>query len=393
MPGFTLHIFLSSIESETRLFKEADFTLRNEICTRVAVIGLWKEGLATQETTESGLEIRRLQTILQLYRHVALLRQVRLIRKFVALISFLQYAFACIFIARKKRPDHVGCHNAIMLPVAWAAARWSGATLEYLPHELETQRSGLKGVAKRVTEFVERRFITSARNVVAVCDPIKEWYEKAYGLTNVRVVRNVPEKDAVQIRPLPEGGFRERFGIPDSATVFIYQGLFSIDRGIETLLETFATVDPARSHLVLMGYGDDFYQAMIDDAVAKRVNIHFQPAVSREWIVSYSSNADVGVFISERASLSYRYALPNKFFEWAHAGLPILVSDNLEYQASLLKEGGFGWVAPLNELTSAVRRISELDLSPYCENARRYAATAMWDEDAKAFADVYGSGR
>lgn len=393
MPGFTLHIFLSSIESETRLYKEADFTLRAGICARVAVVGLWREGLATQETTDYGLEIRRLQTMVRRYRNAALLRRVGLLRKVVAMLSLFQYAFACIVTARQMRPDHVSCHNAIMLPVACAAARWSGATLEYLPHELETQRSGLNGLAKWVTALVERRFILSARNVVVVCDPIKEWYENTYGLTNVHLVRNVPEKDAVQVRPLPEGGFRERFGIPDSATVFIYQGLFSTGRGIETLLDTFAALDPARSHLVLMGYGDASYQAIIDEAAASRANVHFQPAVAREWIVSYSASADVGIFISERASLSYRYALPNKFFEWAHAGLPILVSDNLEYQASLLKEGRFGWDAPLNELTSAVRRISEIDIGPYTDNARRYAATAMWDEDAKAFADVYGSSR
>ena len=78
---------------------------------------------------------------------------------------------------------------------------------------------------------------------------------------------------------------------------------------------------------------------------------------------------------------------------WANAGLPILVSDNLEYQASLLKEGGFGWDAPLNELTSAVKRISEIDFTSFTDNARRYAATAVWEEDAKAFAEVYGSRR
>jgi len=389
MPGFTLHIFLSSIQSESRLFKEADFTLRAGICSRVAVVGLWNEGLATQETTDYGLEIRRLQTLVRRYRNAAVLDRFGLLRRAVALLSLFQYAFACIATARQLRPDHVSCHNAIMLPVAWTAARWSGATLEYLPHELETQRLGLNGVAKRATAFVERRFIRSVRNVVVVCDPIKEWYENTYGLTNVHVVRNVPEKDAVQVRPIPEGGFRERFGIPNSATVFIYQGLFSAGRGIETLLETFAKRDLAQSHLVLMGYGDASYRGMIEQVAANRANVHFQPAVAREWIVSYSAGADVGIFISERASLSYRYALPNKFFEWAHAGLPILVSDNLEYQASLLQKGGFGWNAPLSDLTSTVKRISDTNLKYYTDNAQRFAATAVWDEDAKIFAHIY----
>lgn len=391
MSGLTLHIFLSSIESETRLYKEAAYTLGASICERVTVLGLWSDGLATQETTDYGLEIRRLPTMVRRYRNVVLVRRSRLLRKVLALLSLIEYVFACILTARRMRPDHVSCHNAVMLPVAWAAARWSHATLEYLPHELETQRTGLTGMAKRITIFVERRFIRSARNVVVVCDRIRNWYEITYGLTNVLVVRNVPERNAVQIRPIPEGGFRQRFHIPDSARVFVYQGLFSVGRGIETLLDTFAKLDRRRCHLVLMGYGDEYYQAMIDKAAQMHDNIHCQPAVSREWIVSYSASADVGIFISERASLSYRYALPNKFFEWAHAGLPIMVSENLEYQADLLREGQFGWSTPLADLVDAVRAVADADLTPFIENAQRYAASAVWEEDARAFAHVYRS--
>lgn len=391
MTKFALHIFLSTIENETRLYKEAAYNLQGGICTRVTVLGLWNEGLAVQETTDYGLQIRRLKTMARRYRSSALLRRFALLRKSVALVSLVQYAFACVFVARKMQPDHISCHNAVMLPVAWAASRLSGATLEYLPHELETQRTGLASMAKRATAYIERRFIHAARNVVVVCDPIREWYENAYGLTNVRVVRNVPEKGAVRIRDIPEGGFREQFDIPDSAKVFIYQGLFSAGRGIEALLNCFKTLDAEKGHLVLMGYGENHYQAMIDAATQQYQNIHFQPAVTREWIISYSASADVGIFISERASLSYRYALPNKFFEWAHAGLPILVSENLEYQAKLLREGDFGWAAPLDGLSQAVENISQSDLKKFTQNARKYAADAVWDQDAKVFAEVYST--
>ncbi len=391
MSGRILHIFLSSIENETRLYKEASYTLRTGICERVAVLGLWSHGLATQETTDYGLEIRRLPTMVRRYRNASFLRRYWILRKVLAFLSIIEYAFACIQAARKIKPDHVSCHNAIMLPVAWAVTRWTRSTLVYLPHELETERTGLTGIAKQTTALIEQIFIRSARNVVVVCDPIRKWYENAYGLTNVHVVRNVPEKDAVKVCVIPEGGFRERFGIAESAKVFIYQGLFSAGRGIEALVDTFSQLAPERFHLVLMGYGEDKYHDMIVKAAAKHTNIHLQPAVKRDCIVSYSAGADVGIFISESGSLSYRYALPNKLFEWAHAGLPILVSDNLEYLTSLVTEGEFGWATPIGELPAAVMRIADAELAPYAENARHYAAGAVWDEDAKIFAHIYGS--
>lgn len=389
MSRFTLHIFLSSIESETRLYKEAAYTLSEGICSRVAVLGLWRDGLATDEVTDYGLEIHRLPTMIRKYRDRALVRRFEPLRKLLALLSLFQYIVASILMAKRLRPDHISCHNASMLPVSWAAARLSGATLEYLPHELETQRSGLTGLKKKVVTWIERRFIHSARNVVVVCDPIRDWYQDAYGLTNLHVVRNVPEQDAMQVRDIPEDSLRQQFAIPDSACVFIYQGLFSPGRGIEALIEAFKRLDPAKSHIVFMGYGDDVSQASIDAATATCTNIHFQPAVPRKWIISYSAQADIGVFISENVSLSYRYALPNKFFEWAHAGLPILVSDNLEYQADLLTKDGFGWATPLDRLEQTLTELSEIDLSPFITKARGFASSAVWEKDAKAFATVY----
>ena len=389
MNKFALHIFLSSIESETRLYKEAAYCLKNGIYNKVSVLGLWNEGLAVQETTDYGLEIWRLRTIIRRYRSSLLLRRFGLLRKFVAVLSFIQYSLRCIIVTIKARPDHISCHNAVMLPIAFVSARLSGATLEYLPHELETQRTGLNGIYKRAIILIEWLFIHSARNVVVVCDPIREWYENAYNLKNVYVVRNVPEKDAIHIRELPSEDFRKKFDISDNAKVFIYQGLFSAGRGIENLLECFKNLDPNKCHLVLMGYGESDYQDIIDISSQQYPNIHFHPAVEREWIISYSASADVGIFISERASLSYRYALPNKFFEWAHAGLPIIVSENLEYQAKLLREGNFGWSGTVDELTETVDKISQIDLTEFTQNARKYSVDAVWEKDAKVFAQVY----
>ena len=391
MNSFTLHIFLSTIESETRLYKEVAYTLESGICDRVAVLGLWKKGLETSEITEFGLEIYRKQTMIRRWRNSAVLRRVGVLRRVVALLSLVQYTLTCLFAVRRMQPDHVSCHNALMLPVAWAAARFSGATLEYLPHELETERAGLGGFAKKLTKMVERSFIHSARNVVVVCEPIRDWYRSAYELENIHVVRNVPERSAVEIRPLPEPGFRERFGVPETATLFIYQGLISMGRGVEGLLDIFGRLDQAKAHIVFMGYAEGGYEDIIDAAVRDHPNIHFQPAVPRDQIVSYSSDADVGIFIVEDAPLSYRYALPNKFFEWVHAGVPVLVSDNLEYLSQLTKESELGWSCRFDCVEAKIREICDNDLAPFVENVRRFAAPAVWDEDAKVFAHVYRS--
>lgn len=389
MSKINLHIYPTTIKNQNRLFKEAQYTLNEGLVDRVIVLGLWHPSQESRETLVSGLEVIRFRTVLRVLRDRRFVKHVPAFRKILAGISLIQYICFALSKAMQMRPEHIACHYVAMLPVAWAAARLSGATLEYLPHELETERSGLTGMKKKLETWIERRFIHSARNVVVVCDPIRDWYESAYGLKNLHVVRNVPERESAQIREISEGGFRQKFAISDRARVFIYQGLFSAGRGIDALLAAFKNLDPAKCHIVFMGYGEEAFEKKVTEGSAAYENIHFQPAVSRDMIVSYSASADIGIFISEKASLSYQFSLPNKFFEWAHAALPILVSDNLKYQADLLANGGFGWSTSLDKLQRTLLELSEIDLTAYIDNAQKYAASAVWEEDAKAFAQVY----
>lgn len=386
-----LHVFLSSIESETRLFKEARYTLEQGIFDRVVVVGLWAKNLKHREVTSYGLEIDRLTVLIRRYGEAKILRRLPLLRKVVAAISMVQFYSLAVLRARQLRPSHVSCHNLMLLPLAWTAARLSGSRLVYVPHELEARRAGLRPVMQRLHEMMERAFIRAASQIVVVCEPIAEWYRDQYGLTNVQVVRNLPERDALEVRPVPSGDFRNRFNISDAATVFIYQGLFGTARGTDRLLEIFSGLDPEVCHLVLMGYGEGTDQSDVDEFVARYSNIHHQPAVPREWIISYTSGADIGLIVVDNAPLSYRYSLPNKFFEYVHAGLPVLVSDNLQHLAEILAAGGIGWSAPYDEIKRKILDLTRTHRMPYQERAKAFALDAVWEVDARVYETVYRS--
>ena len=389
MPKTALHIFFSNVTNETRLFKEAHYVIAEGILDRVIVLGFWADGLEASEVTSGGLEIRRLKTWIRQYKSTALLTRLTTLRKIIRALSLLQYSAKSIAIACRLRPSHVSCHNLSMLPLAWVAARLSGAHLIYVPHELETERACLSGIRKRIETWVEKHFVYLARDVVVVCDPIADWYRATYGLNNVQVVRNVPQQNAVTVRDLPGGGFRKRFSIPDSATVFIYQGMFGPERGTDELLRVFAEIDPNQSHLVLMGYGDPLIEEEIRQNVARYENIHFQPAVAIMDIVSYSAGADVGVWVNNDTSTSYCYSLPNKFYEYGHAGLALVVSENLEYQAQFIRENNLGTVTSYARLKEDITRLSKTDLSGMRTHVQSFAETAVWENDATAYRDVY----
>lgn len=384
-----MHVFVSDVVNETRLFKEVRYTLREEIFDHVIVCGLWAEGLARQEKLSSGLEIRRKVTWIRRPMLRKPLLRMRPLYALVAAWSLVQYAMFVLMQARRLRPSHVSCHNVMLLPLSILAAWLAGGQLIYLPHELETERASTSGKRQALERWIERKLIHKAEQIVVVCDPIADWYAQQYDLHNIHVLRNMPEKEALVCRDIGNKAFRHVFDIPPAATVFIYQGVMGAARGTPALLEIFGSLDAERAHLVLMGYGDPASDAVIHEACARCTNIHYHPAVPIDVITSYTAGADVGLFITQEEALSYRMSLPNKFFEYIHAGLPVLLTDNLEYMRDILTRNNLGWAVPVDEIRNKIDVLSQRPLEQFSGSVAQYAASAVWESDAKILHRVY----
>jgi len=386
-----LHIFLSSIESETRLFKETQYTIQEGVFDRIGVCGLWREGLETFELLSWGLEVYRKKTYLSSHRDWLLSPKAKFLRKLFAMFSLIQYAIFILQKSLKFRPTHITCHNSMLLPLSWLAAKFSGALLIYTPHELETERTHLKGLQKRIEKVSERVFISSCAEVVVVCEPIAKWYVTRYKLKNVWTIRNLPKTLDVSIKNKDRNLLRKIFKIPADSLVVIYQGIFGPARGTSELLKIFSSVECREIHLVLMGLGDESDVLEIKSHVDKYSNIHFQPAVPMKDIVSYTASADIGIFISDITSLSYRYALPNKFFEYLHGGLPVIVSGNLEYLSGIVMGNQLGWVSQFSDVKDTVVSIQPAEVETFKNKVVDYAKDAVWETDAIQYKKIYKS--
>ena len=74
---------------------------------------------------------------------------------------------------------------------------------------------------------------------------------------------------------------------------------------------------------------------------AKRYNIEdrifFIDSVPYEQLAAFSENAYIGLSLIQPISKSYEHALPNKLFEYAIRGLPIICSDLPAMKDMILK--------------------------------------------------------
>ncbi len=337
---------------------------------------------------DTGLKVIRINTVLQSLKTKGHLFVVSsFTRKLLALISIWQYIIAVLFFVVVNQPKFISVHYVKDLPLGYFASILCGARLIYLPHELETERTGLSGIRKKYDQLIESIFIRPVAHTVVVCDPIAEWYRNRYSLNNIHVVRNAPERLSVERNRGENACFRHRFSIPESAVVFIYQGMFGAGRGTDQLIDIFEKLDHKSAHLVLMGFGSASMIQRISTSVCK--NIHFQPSVPRDLIFSYTSGADVGLIFSEANSLSYQLSLPNKYFEYIHAGIPVIVSDNLTYLASIIAQHQIGWSVKFESLHSFVSSFSLDDRAALKSRISECCMHAYWEQDAAIYHSIY----
>ena len=371
-----VHIYPSVLTNESRILKITSSLARCAVFKQIAVIGLWKAGLDRRVEVGSGIELVRIPA-----RSPAGLGGV--IAKLLKAGSWHAGVLASL---RGREVACINCHSLSVLPLSVLIKWWKRCTLVYDPHELETETRGLRGKAQSLARIVERTLIGQANAVCVVNASIARWYQQRYGLDKVWVVRNVPVR--MTSTPLRQGMLRQRIGLAEmtDGKLFIYQGLLAPGRGIDVLIDAFRQLP--QHHVVFMGYGE--MQDRVLAASAELANVHFVPAVPPGEIRDYTSDADAGIALIENECLSYYLCLPNKLFEYAHSGIPSIVSDFPE-MASFVQETGSGWITATDAdaLIALIRSLDPQAWATRQQQAATCGALYGWQEEEPTLLDMY----
>ena len=296
-------------------------------------------------------------------------------------------------LARRERPDAIHAHDAAMLVPGHRAARRVRAKLVYDSHELAT---GVPYRSRGWTALVggiERRIVPRCDAVLTVSDGIAERIQAQYGLPRLpAVVRNLPDLPPPSPGP-PPVDLRVSFGIGD-APLILHHGAVAAGRGGETLIRALALTEGA--HLLFLG-ADGPYAARIERLSAELGvggRAHFHPPVRLEELLSYTSQADLGVTLLEDTCENHRLALPNKAFEYVAAGIPVVASDLPELRR-VVADHGIGWtVDPANPDSVAAGLLTAIDArgdAALRDRVRIAAAELSWEREKTRLLDLYAS--
>ncbi len=192
--------------------------------------------------------------------------------------------------------------------------------LIYDTHEYFTEVPELIG-RKRTRSFwlfIEKMIFPKLKNVITVNDKLAEIYSQKYHVP-ITVIKNVPfDKSFNDVRPI-------KFGNPNQK-VIIYQGSLNMGRGLELMIDAL----PHLKNCILVIIGDGYMLQELKSRVATlglQEKVLFLGKVHPKDLYNFTKNADLGISLEEDLGLNYRYALPNKLFDYIQAGIPVIASD------------------------------------------------------------------
>jgi len=215
--------------------------------------------------------------------------------------------------------------------------------------------------------------------VYTVNESLANIYTQKYNIP-VSFIRNVPT-------------YREA-GSSQTKKRLIYQGALNLGRGIELMIDAMEFLEEYELWIVGRGDIENALKSRAEPLIAQGRKILFTGFVRLEDLPTLTDQAGIGLSLEEDLGLNYRYASPNKVFDYLQAGLVVLVSD-LPEMTKLIKTYQPGEVLKKGERTPQelalkIRSISEHNrYQRYQKNACLAARELNWENEKGKLLTIY----
>ena len=376
----------------------------------VAVLGVASAGGRRQETTAGGVRYVRLPVfpargLSRAYAEFALARRAgHLVRDparwQVTLPSLRWYHRAFARELLQMDPDVVHVHDIHLLDTV--SRTWPQDRRPFVVYDAHEYVAGLAVAGRRTQREVdswaakERDRISSADAVVTVSAEIADRMRAEHALAATpTVVLNAPVRLAVD---LGSRSLRAETVVDPDTPLAVYGGALSAARGLGTVIEALPLVPDLHLAVVAVPFPHPMSGEL--RALAGRLGVgdrvHLVAPVAAHEVPAFLSEADLGVSPIIGAAASYDMAMPNKLFEFLHAGLRIVTSD-IRSMSGFVVDHSLGTVFRQGDVTDCARALLEecatLDSGETPARSAREALleTYSWQQQERALVELFRS--
>lgn len=237
-------------------------------------------------------------------------------------LFYAEYNIRLLIYLLARKSNLLVSNDLDTLPANFAAHKLKRTPIVYDSHEYYTETPELvnRPFVQGIWERIERFIFPKLTDIITVNQSIADLYEKKYG-KKLNVVRNIPRLQT-ESKPLS----REECGLPADKSIILMQGAgINIQRGAEETVEAMKFVDNAI--LLIIGGGDVIGKLK---EMAKNLKLEdkivFKNRLPYPELIRHTRLADIGLTLDKNTNINYRFSLPNKLFDYIHAGIPVLAS-------------------------------------------------------------------
>ena len=234
---------------------------------------------------------------------------------------------------------------------------------------------------------IEKRTVPKVDAMYTVNESIAAIYRKEYN-REVKVVRNISDFKGIKNKKT-----RQELDLPTDKFIVLIQGAgINIDRGAEELIEAIQLVP--NSLLIFVGDGD--VVPLLKIKVKKESlenNIAFFGKRPYAELMNFTMVSDLGISMDKDTNINYRFSLPNKIFDYIHAGIPVLVSDLKEIK-QIVEKYQVGLVCPshdpaiIAEYLNRIKSDKELQLK-FKNNTKKASVALNWANECLVLKSIY----
>lgn len=233
-------------------------------------------------------------------------------------LLYLEYNLRLFFYLLFKKMDGICAIDLDTILPCLCISRLKKIPRVYDAHELftETKEVIRRPVIRKIWKRIEKYAIPRFKNGYTVSESIAEEFEQRYRVS-YQVIRNL--------------SWLRKETLPEKAGHFVfYQGAVNEARAFEFLIPAMKQVN---NRLVVCGDGNfmpQLRQLIRENGVEDKVELKGMLTPEQLWKVSL--DAKIGITIIENNGLNQYFSLPNKFFDYIHAGIPQVAVNYPEYR-------------------------------------------------------------
>ncbi len=274
-------------------------------------------------------------------------------------------------------PDVIHANDLNALIPAYKAAKKLKCKLIYDSHEVFVENAGIVNhkLIRTIWMAYEKYLVKRIDKMVCVSHAAADYFSEIYSIEKPLVITNCSLKSEQCLSDEKNSGFE-----------VLNHGQFYAGRGYNIMIDAIPYMkDYPEIKIALRGFG-----AMEEELRGKSKklgdeNVRFYPKVLVNELIPFAARSHVGVAITEPICLNFELSVSNKLFEYASAGLPVIMSNIPEHRY-LNDKYNFGIIMEENTpecfAKAVIKFYTDKEFYNMCaENAQKLSDEVNWDNE------------